>query len=98
MTPRYAHRLDGPHSAIVQALRQCGCAVLDLSRVGNGCPDLLVWRRDVAWLVEVKTGTVGKLTTEQRRFLEQWPGPVAVLRSVDEAVTWAVGARATGGA
>ena len=39
---RRAARTDAPHKAIVSALRKVGCQVLDLSRVGRGCPDLLV--------------------------------------------------------
>jgi hypothetical protein len=39
---RRAAKVDANHGEIVKALRSAGCGVLDLSAVGNGCPDLLV--------------------------------------------------------
>lgn len=86
--PKYAARVDAPHAEIVKALRQCGCQVLDLSRVGSGCPDLLVRlpRKGISdlWLMEVKTGR-GKLNEDQRRFHALWPETI-IVRSVDDAL------------
>ena len=102
---RWARRVDAGHGAIVSALRQLGCAVLDLSRLGGGCPDLLVWRPGrtadwcvgEGWLVEVKrrdrTGGDSGLSDGQREFLEDWPGPTCVLWSVEDSIAWATGAR-----
>jgi hypothetical protein len=99
---RYARRTDAPHSAIVCALRRLGCSVVDLSRVGGGVPDLLVWRRDrlmgqfsvgQCWLVEVKDGKAGKLTAGQSKFMADWPGPSTVIYSLDDAIAWATGAQ-----
>jgi hypothetical protein len=99
---RYARRTDKPHSAIVQALRRLGCSVVDLSRVGGGCPDLLVYRCDptpgrfyvgAAWLVEVKDGKDGRVTAGQSKFLDDWPGPSTIIWSLDDAIAWATGAQ-----
>lgn len=50
-----AHR-DRNHVPIVRALEAAGCVVVDLSSVGGGCPDLLVYRRATGLLrlVEIK--------------------------------------------
>lgn len=94
---RYAAKVDGPHAAIVKALRKCGCQVLDLSKVGKGCPDLLVrlgcyvncsdgigTRSGKYVLLEVKTAR-GQLRTAQKAFQAQWPETL-VVRSVEEAL------------
>lgn len=94
---RRAARVDGPHTAIVKALRRAGCQVLDLRSVGLGSPDLLVRAaRDVLagrWpayvLMEVKTAR-GKLRPEQQAFIARWPETV-VVRSVEDALR-AIGA------
>lgn len=92
----WARRVDGPHQAIVKALRKVGCQVFDTSRVGHGFPDLVVRAgtfRCVSGgpsygkylLLEVKTAR-GRLTPEQKEFRRTWP-EVAVVRSVAEALT-----------
>ena len=82
-------RVDANHGAIVAALRRVGCNVLDLSRVGAGCPDLLVSCRRRGGLpdlllMEVKTAK-GKFSADQRKF-EALGWPVFVARSVEEAL------------
>lgn len=57
-------KTDSNQSDIVSALRQTGHGVVDLSSVGNGCPDLLVGRGGTWVMVEVKSKG-GKLTPEQ---------------------------------
>lgn len=93
---RRAARVDGPHAEIVTALRKCGCQVLDLSRVGGGCPDLLVrvgslinvstggqrWGKYV--LLEIKTAR-GVVRAAQKNFHALWPETV-VVRSVSDAL------------
>jgi hypothetical protein len=85
---RLRARTDANHAGIVQALRKVGCGVLDLSRVGKGCPDLLVSfqngkRRDMVFL-EVKT-LKGKATSDQRAFAAAgWE--VFIVRSIDDAL------------
>ena len=80
---RRAAKVDGNHGEIVRALRRVGCAVLDLSRLGGGVPDLLVRRGRVWTLLEIKTPK-GRVRQQQIDFAHQWP--VVVVRSVDEAI------------
>ena len=72
---RLAARTDANHAAVVRALRQVGASVLDLSRVGQGCPDLLVGYQGKNFLVEVKATAKTKLTKDQVRFWVSWNGP-----------------------
>lgn len=80
-------RTDSNQPAIVRGLRRLGYLVQDLSRVGKGCPDLLVrapWGQLFA--LEVK-GERGKLTPDQVTWHAVWRcGAVIVATSVAEAV------------
>lgn len=85
---RLRARTDGNHAEIVRALRKVGCGVLDLSRVGAGCPDLLVSVRNGRGrdllLMEIKTAR-GQTSAAQRAFEAQgWP--VFLVRTVPEAL------------
>jgi len=51
---RYAARRDRNHSALARELEAHGVAVSDLSRVGGGCPDLVVSYGTKMLLIEVK--------------------------------------------
>lgn len=89
---KYSWRKDGNHHAIARAFRQAGASVLDLSGVGDGCPDLLIGIAGVDLLVEIKL-PVGKrggtahsdLNQYQRAFHGSWRGrtPVVVRRVED---------------
>jgi Holliday junction resolvase len=78
---------DANQRAIIEALEAAGCAVLRLAALGQGAPDLLVYRscRDAYWLVEIKAKG-GTLTPAQIRFRARWSGPIDIVRSVDEAL------------
>lgn len=80
-----AKRVDQNHGQIVNFLRDIGCEVLDLSAVGRGCPDLLVYRPSTRlWrLVEVKVPK-GKINALQAEFATRWP--VEIVRSIDDAI------------
>lgn len=86
-------RKDRNHVEILDAFRDMGCAVLDLSHEGNGVPDALVavrYRGGYTYtLVEIKDGTKSpsarKLTPEQRVFHEKWPDAIPIVTSVDDA-------------
>ena len=81
---RRAAKVDANHQAIRSALRRCGWKVIDLSRAGNGVPDLLALKGESLRLVEVKSDK-GKLTAWQALLqLEGWP--IHILRSVDDAI------------
>lgn len=84
-TPR---RTDANHAEIVAALRQAGCSVADLSHVGRGFPDIVVWSQvqDRMHLMEIKTPK-GKLNKRQQEWFDKWGGPKPhVVRSVEEAL------------
>ena len=91
-----AARIDANQPAIVAALRKAGCTVQHLHSVGKGCPDLLVGRAGVNYLLECKDGA--KTPSEQRLTPDQvewhgcWLGQVVVVNSVDAALQ-ALGAR-----
>jgi Holliday junction resolvase len=73
---RRAAKTDDNHRSIVKALRKAGCNVLSLAAVGNGCPDLLIQRLGVLYLLEVKDGekypSQQKLTPHQVKFRKDW--------------------------
>lgn len=96
---RRAAKVDDNQREIVAALRRAGATVRDLSRVGEGCPDLLVGFRGRNWLVEVKrpkaTGQrAGRTTPAQDEFLAGWRGHAVVVWTVEEALQ-AIGALAS---
>ena len=94
---RYARKVDANHREIVRALRRLGCTVLDLSSHGRDVPDLAVGYRGVVTLIELKNpqnkGSTRGLSAGQRRWLAEWPGPTAVLWSVEDAVAWVTGSK-----
>ena len=87
---RLAARRDANHSEIVRALEQIGCSVLDLSRVGGGCPDLLVARNGRTMLLEIKDGAKPpsrrRLRGNQQDFFARWNGEAYRVTTVDEAM------------
>lgn len=80
MSRRYG-RVDRNHGEIVDALRQRGWQVLSLADIGDGAPDLLVYRvGQPLRLVEVKAKG-GVITRLQEDFMAKgWP--VTIVRSV----------------
>ena len=88
---RYARRVDDNHAAIVKALRAVGCAVQSLAAVGSGCPDLVVGRHGMTFLLEVKDGakppSARKLTPDEAEWHRAWCGvPVVTVSSIQEAL------------
>jgi hypothetical protein len=89
-------KVDANQKAIVAALRQIGCAVISLAPMGRGCPDLLVARHNCGnILLEVKDGkkppSRRQLTPDELAFHGSWPGPIAVVDSVESAIRAIVG-------
>lgn len=78
-----AARLDANHPEIVDAYRRHGYLVKSTARMGEGFPDLLVYRADRGLaLVEVKADK-GKLRKQQEAFQAKgWP--VVVVRNVED--------------
>jgi hypothetical protein len=89
---------DRNQAEIVKALRQIGADVLVLSKVGHGCPDLLVYEPFLQQLhlMEVKDGLLPpsqrKLTDDEAAFHAKWRGKIWIVNSVDDALK-VVGAR-----
>ena len=84
---RRAAKVDANHPEIVAALRDYGCEVLSLAKIGKGCPDLLVYRTGRMYLLEVKHGKAkakGDTKEAQATFAQRWP--VTVVRSIEDAI------------
>ena len=78
-------RKDSTQKAVEEAFRDAGWGCLDLSPMGNGCPDLLVCSpTGASLLIEVK-GPDGTPTPDQTRFAERWPAAIYILRSAGDA-------------
>jgi hypothetical protein len=97
---RRAAKVDSNHAEIVHDLREMGCTVLDLSRVGHGCPDTLVAYGNKNLLMEIKREkrkgqSGGVLTPDQELFFQMWRGPACVVHSTEEALA-AMGFRVAG--
>lgn len=78
---RRASRIDDNQEEIVQALRASGIWCHSTAALGNGFPDLLVWRH--GWhLFELKNGRAvpskRRLTPQEQSFVAGCPGPVHV--------------------
>lgn len=67
-----ACRTDANHAAIVGCLRKYGVVVRDLSRVGEGCPDLLCGARGRWVLLEVKNPEQPKSKQRLRKGQEEF--------------------------
>ena len=88
----HSGKVDANQSAIVAALREVRCGVLSLASLGGGVPDTLVWSPYTrSYAVHEVKGLDGELTDDQERWHAAWPGPILIVRTVDEALR-AVGA------
>lgn len=85
-----AAKVDANQKEIVEALRSIGATVQHLHAVAQGCPDLLVGRQGVNYLLEIKDGAKPpsgrKLTPDQVTWHSIWQGAAVVVKSVDEAI------------
>jgi Holliday junction resolvase len=86
-------RTDSNHADVVKALRAVGWWVLDLSRVGEGCPDVLAGRHGRLELIEIKDGakppSARKLTTDEAALHQaclKAGVTVRIVTSIEEAV------------
>lgn len=79
---RRAAKKDARHAEMVADLRKMGFSVIDISRVGDDCPDLLVGRQGLDLIAEVKTrltkhkivSPTQYLTDGQRGLHARWRG------------------------
>jgi hypothetical protein len=87
---KYGAKKDANHSEVVKALESFGASVLDLSSMGCGVPDIIVWCRGRWNLCDIKNkktayGRRG-LNKRQTEWAENWRGgPVYLLYNVDDA-------------
>jgi len=81
----FARRVDSNHAELKAAFERMGCSVLDLFRVGDGCPDLAVSLHGLTEFVEIKVED-GHLRPEQRRFLRESKAVVHQARNVDDVL------------
>ena len=78
-------KVDSNQAQIIADLKKIGVSVLNLSRVGGGCPDILVGWQGKNILIEIKTAK-GNLNDSQIEFFEQWKGPKFVCKSINEII------------
>lgn len=87
--PRRAAKKDANHNSIGDHLRSLGWSVLDLSKAGDGIPDMAVGKPGYAALVECKDGSKPpskqRLTEDQQRIVNEWEGPYVVALSPEDA-------------
>lgn len=90
------NKADQNQAEIVAALRAAGAGVELITSASRraGIPDLLVGFRGRNWLLEVKRpgtgprgGGAGVLSDDQRVWIASWKGSVAVVTSVEEALS-----------
>jgi len=80
------HRRDGNSQEIIHALREHGALVLDLSQVGKGCGDCLVFFRSKLYLLEIKQNKKSQLTEAEAEFHKRWQDAVTVVTTSEEAL------------
>ena len=78
-------KVDSNQPQIIADLKKIGVSVLNLSRVGGGCPDILVGWQGKNILIEIKTAK-GDLNDLQIEFFEQWKGQKFVCKSINEII------------
>lgn len=76
--PAAQGRPDANHSDIVKFYEQLFCSVVELHKVGGGCPDLLIGCQQVTELAEIKTAD-GDLEPSQKTFMTNWRGSKVVI-------------------
>lgn len=83
----YKKRVDENQNQIIHTFIALGASVLNLSRVGQGCPDLLIGYKNKSVLVEIKKDSKAVFTEPQLKFMQNWRGgAVCRIDSVDAAI------------
>lgn len=83
----YKKRVDENQKQIIHTFIALGASVVDLSRVGQGTPDLVIGYKGKTIFVEVKRDAKAKYTEAQIKFMQNWRGgPVSRIDSVDAAI------------
>lgn len=86
-------RKDANHQQIADGLGQIGCFVVDLSKLGGGVPDVLVWGAFGWQVLEIKNPATSYGRRGLSRLQKRWDQQaratgcrVHVVRSLDEAI------------
>lgn len=83
----YKKRVDENQKQIIHTFIALGASVLNLSRVGEGCPDILIGYRNQSVLCEIKRNEKAPFTEPQIKFMQNWRGgAVSRIDSVDAAI------------
>ena len=83
----YKKRVDENQKTIVHTFIALGASVIDLSRVGQGTPDLAIGYKGKTVFVEVKSSEKAPYTEPQIKFMQNWRGgAVSRVDSVDAAI------------
>ncbi len=87
---RWAGKKDANHSELVSVFRSLGASVIDLSNIGNGCPDIAIWCHGTWEMVEIKNrntayGRKG-LNKMQKTFADATGARVHVVATQDECI------------
>jgi len=82
---RWAAKTDNNQAEIIQALRDVYCSVLPMHRLGQGAPDIAVGRNGIVYFLEIKSDK-GKLTEDEQKFMDEWRGHYAIVRTPEEAL------------
>ena len=87
---RRAARTDNNHQDIIDTFRRMGFKVFDLSAVGKGMFDIIISKKGLNCLVEIKHGekckSAQKLTNAQEAFSEEWCGLRAVVNDTQSCL------------
>lgn len=83
----YKKRVDENQKQIIHTFIALGASVLNLSRVGEGAPDLAIGYKGNTVFVEVKRDSKAPYTDSQVKFMQEWRGgAVSRIDSVDAAI------------
>lgn len=90
MSRRLVAKIDANQTEIVDALRRCGAGIVHVHTLHVGCGDILAGFRGQNYLLEIKDGLLAPsrrlLTPLEREFHDTWPGQVAVVESIEDAL------------
>jgi hypothetical protein len=88
---KYGHKKDANHNEIVNCLLKLGIPFYDLSHIGAGVPDGIVWIKDRWQLIEIKNlktsyGRRG-LNKNQKEWISKYKsGVVYIIHNIEEAI------------
>jgi hypothetical protein len=93
---KYGAKKDANHAELVAAFKKLGVGVMDLSVMGCGVPDLLLWCAKRYLLVDIKNRKTGYgrrgLNKNQKDWADEWTGgPVYLVYDMDDVVALANG-------